>query len=87
MALTDDYFASHDVIRKYEYIDGFDYEIDLSRDFYFDNETDILTWLVDSFGYDEINGYWMLQEVTYSKSIRFSFVYPEQLTAFKLRWI
>lgn len=49
-------------------------------------EHEMLTWLVDNFGYDEDSGLWDMWEWAANEKVYFSFRYEEQAMAFKLMW-
>ena len=63
------------------------HEIVMSQDDYEDQRIEIVTWLVDNFGYHEDNGLWDLWEWSLYNSVHFLFRHERDAMAFKLRWV
>jgi len=78
MALVTDY----PICNAYDH----DHEIILSSDYYEENRVDILTWLIDNFGYDEDTGLWDLWEWAQTNKAYFTFLNEQDAMAFKLAW-
>lgn len=74
MALTTDYIV----------LTAHEHEVTLTEDYYEENRPEIITWLVDNFGYDEDSGLWDLWE--YNSHVYLTFVHQEDAMAFKLTW-
>lgn len=74
------------LIYRGEMIEDRIHEIMISRDFYDDNVSEIIIWLVDNFGYDEDNGRWDLWDPCNDNVAYFAFRYERDAMAFKLMW-
>jgi len=63
------------------------HEIVMSKTNYEECRVEIVTWLVDNFGYDEDSGLWDLWEWSLYNSVHFLFRYERDAMAFKLAWM
>lgn len=66
-------------------IEDRNYEVVMLRDDYESQRVEIITWLIDNYGYDEDSGLWDLWE--WNELAYFSFHREVDAMAFKLRWI
>ncbi len=63
------------------------YEVVIPMKDYENQRSEIITWLVDNFGYDEDNGLWDLWEWSLYNSAHFLFRFERDAAAFKLTWL
>ena len=63
------------------------YEVAMPIDAYEARRIEILDWLIDNFGDDDITGLWEQWELASENTIYFTFHYERDAMAFKLAWI
>ena len=74
------------LITDYHVLSAFEFEMSLSYDKFIAKEQEIVSWLVENFGYDEDNGLWDMWEWPSRNVVYFTFVREEDAAAFKLAW-
>lgn len=62
------------------------HEVIMPIDDYEAQRVNIITWLVDNFGYDDDSGLWDLWEWESNKTAYFTFHHERDAMAFKLAW-